>query len=119
MVASTTVSCSVIGTLPNLIAAQNLQSVLSVIHGNAVDASTTAYAAKGIAEDGSSVAYAAKAIGDDASATAYSALGKAEDASTVAYAAKGTLENYVAPLVGKMDSEIDQIFATLGLTRSS
>lgn len=118
MVASTTISCQTIGSGDSAIPAQNLQAVLGVVYGKAVNASEVAYAGKGTADDAAKVAYAAQGTADDASKVAYSAQGTAADAAKVAYAAQGSLETYVAPKVGKMDAEMDQIFTQLGLTRS-
>lgn len=84
--------------------AENVQQALEKINGTA--------------------AYAATAAGTaDAKATAAqnkadSIEGTAQYAADAAGAAKGTLDNYVSPLVGKMDAEMTQVFTALGLTRA-
>lgn len=70
------------------------------------------------------VAYAASAAGsaeykaDQAQAKANQIEGQAQWAADTAGSVKGTMDNYVAPLTGKLNSEMDQVFAALGLTRA-
>ncbi|MBK3745449.1 hypothetical protein G3A39_40505 [Paraburkholderia aspalathi] len=100
MVAATTITTAAIDDIP----AGNVQGVLGTVYGKAQYAANNVGAALYDAN-------LAKDIGN-------AAQGIATDASGVAYAAKGQLDNYVAPLVGKLDSEMSQIFTELGLTRS-
>lgn len=70
------------------------------------------------------VDYAASAAGsaeykaNAAQAKADQVEGQAQYAADTAGSVKGTMDKYVAPLVGKMDSEMNQVFAALGLTRA-
>lgn len=84
--------------------AENVQQALEQIHG------TAAYAA-GAAGTADAKATAAQNKAD-------SIEGTAQYAADAAGAAKGTLDNYVSPLVGKMDAEMSQVFTALGLTRA-
>lgn len=100
MVAATAVEVAEVGDIP----ADNLQNVLGVINGKADYAATAA----GTAD--------AKAT--NAQAAANAAAGTAQWAADTAGAVQGTVDNYVAPLTGKMDAEMTQVFAALGLVRS-
>lgn len=84
--------------------AENVQQGLEQVNGTA----QWAAGAAGTAD--------AKAV--NAQSKADQAHGIATDASDKAYAAKGTLDNYVAPLTGKMDAEMTQVFTALGMTRA-
>jgi hypothetical protein len=105
MVAATTITTSVIAAnTPDEIPAGNVQGVLATVYGKAQ------YAANNLGK--------ALYDADLAKTLANAAQGTANDASSVAYACKGELDNYVKPLVGKLDSEMAQVFTELGLTRS-
>lgn len=84
--------------------AENVQQALEQISGTA----TYAAGAAGTAD--------AKAVA--AQNKADSIEGTAQWAANTAGAVQGTVDNYVAPLTGKMDSEMNQVFTALGLTRS-
>lgn len=99
-IAATAVDVQAISDIP----AGNLQVVLGKIYGKAE------YAANGVGE----AIYKA----DQANTRLNSVEGIAADASSTAYNAKGQLDGYVAPKVGQLDSEMTQVFAELGLTRS-
>lgn len=86
------------------IPAGNLQEVLGSIYGKAV------YAADNVG--------AALYKADQAQAKADEVAGQAQYAADTAGSVQGTLDNYVAPLTGKMNAEMDQVFAALGLTRA-
>ena len=105
MVAAATITTSVIaGGTPDEIPAGNVQGALASVYGKAQYAANNVGAALYDANLAKNLANAAQ--------------GTATDASNVAYAAKGQLDSYVAPLVGKLDSEMSQIFTELGLIRS-
>lgn len=105
MVAAVTITTSAIAAgTPDEIPAGNVQGVLATVYGKAQ------YAADNVGK--------ALYDADQAKTLANAAQGTATDASGVAYAAKGELDNYVKPLVGKLDSEMTQIFTELGLVRS-
>ncbi len=101
LIAATAVDVQAVADIP----AGNLQVVLGKIYGKAQ------YAADGVGE----AIYKA----DQANTRLDSVEGVASDASSIAYGAKGQLDNYVAPKVGQLDSEMNQVFAELGLTRAS
>lgn len=105
MVAAVTITTTPIAAgTPDEIPAGNVQNVLGAVYGKAQ------YAANNVGK--------ALYDADLAKSLANDAQGTATDASSVAYAAKGELDNYVKPLVGKLDGEMSQIFTELGLTRS-
>lgn len=89
---------------PDEIPAGNVQGALATIYGKAQ------YAANNVG----AALYDANLAKDLANA----AQGTATDASNVAYSTKGTVDNYLSPLVGKLNSEMDQLFTELGLVRS-
>ncbi|NTE96737.1 hypothetical protein [Agrobacterium tumefaciens] len=86
------------------IPAGTLPDTLGAIYGKAV------YAADNVG--------AALYKAEQAQAKADTIEGQAQYAADTAGATAGTVDNYVAPLVGKMNSEMDQVFAALNLTRS-
>ncbi len=100
MVDATAVTVAQVADIP----AGNLQNVLGAIYGKAV------YAADNVG--------AALYKADQAQAKADEVAGQAQYAADTAGATAGTVDNYVAPLTGKMNAEMDQVFAALGLTRS-
>lgn len=105
MVAAVSITTDAIAAgTPDAIPAGNVQGALATIYGKAQYAANNVGAALYDAN-------LAKDIGN-------AAQGTAADASNVAYAAKGELDNYVKPLVGKLDGEMSQIFTELGLIRS-
>lgn len=105
MVAATTITTAAIAAgTPDEIPAGNVQGVLASVYGKAQ------YAANNVG----AALYDANLAKDLANA----AQGTATDASNVAYSTKGTVDNYLSPLVGKLNSEMDQLFTELGLTRS-
>lgn len=55
---------------------------------------------------------------DYAKSAAGSADAKADNTQTQLDSVAGTVDGYIAPLVGKMDAEMTQVFGVLSLTRS-
>lgn len=55
---------------------------------------------------------------DYAKSAAGSADAKADNTQGQLNSLKGTIEGYVAPLAGKLDAEMGQVFATLNLART-
>jgi hypothetical protein len=100
MVDAVAVNVPAIADIP----AGDLVQTLGTVYGKAV------YAADNVG--------AALYKADQAQAKADEVEGKAQYAADTAGATAGTVDNYVAPLVGKMDSEMNQVFAALGLTRA-